>query len=368
MGASRGEILVLGGGIIGCALAEELARRGRRVTVVERGRIGAEASSAAAGILSSRMDVPSPGPMFDFCQAARRLYPRWVARLEQRSGIDTGYHKDGILYLAMREAEERTMADRAAWQRRLGLPVERWSRGDVRRREPAVDGSVRSGFYFPGEAQIDNAILMRALATACRKSGVRLMERTEARRLRLRGRTVRGVETSRGALTAPVVVNCLGSWAGAPQGLRRLPVEPARGQILVFKGPKRLFRHAVMSERAYVVQRRDGRLLVGSTVERAGFEKALTLEGIRKILCGIRDMTSVLERSTFVEGWAGFRPLTPDRLPIIGRTGIEGLYVATGHFRHGILLAPVTASAMADLILTGRSSFDLTAFTPARFS
>ena len=146
-----------------------------------------------------------------------------------------------------------------------------------------------------------------------------------------------------------------------------LAIEPARGQMLAFRGPRRLVRRAVMSERAYVVQRRDGRLLVGSTVERVGFEKSLTLEGIHGILGGLRQFTSALDQCTFLEAWAGFRPYTTDRLPILGATPVEGLYVATGHFRHGILLAPITAHLMAELILRGRASFDLTPFSPARF-
>ena len=137
--------------------------------------------------------------------------------------------------------------------------------------------------------------------------------------------------------------------------------------MLAFRGPKRLFRHAVMSERAYVVQRRDGRLLVGSTVEFSGFEKALTLEGIHGIVCGLRHMSSALSQCTFVEAWAGFRPYTPDKLPILGKTPIDGLYVATGHFRHGILMAPITAKVMAELILRGRASSDLSPFAPTRF-
>ena len=147
-----------------------------------------------------------------------------------------------------------------------------------------------------------------------------------------------------------------------------LPVEPARGQMLAFRGPRGFVRRAVMSERAYVVQRRDGRLLVGSSVERAGFKKALTLEGMHAILSGLRRMSTALAGCPFLEAWAGFRPITPDGLPILGPTPIEGLYVATGHFRHGILLAPITARLMAELILTGRPSFDLSPFSPQRFN
>ena len=362
------DVVVLGGGIIGCALAEELARHGQRVVVVERGCVGAEASSAAAGILSAQMDLPQPGPLFELCQAARRMYPRWVEHLERRSGVSVGYHVDGILYLAMTGREEHAMAKQARWQTKLGLRVERWSSKEVRQHEPSVDGRIRCGFHFPTEAQVDNVFLMQALAAACRKANVELREQTSVRRLLVRDRAVRGVDTDHGTLDAALVVNCLGSWASMGGVFPvELPVEPARGQMLAFRGPTRLVRHAVMSERAYVVQRRDGRLLIGSTVELAGFEKTLTLEGMHSILCGLRHMSSLLNRCTFIEAWAGFRPCAKDQLPILGRTPIDGLYIATGHFRHGILLAPITAQVMAELILRGRAAFDLSPFSPQRF-
>ncbi len=365
---SRRDVIILGGGIIGTSLAEELARHGQRVVIIERGELGREASSAAAGILSAQFDLPQPGPLFDLCQASRRMYPRWVEHLERRTGHSVEYHVDGILYLAMSGREESAMKRQTRWQRKLGLKVDEWSPKEVRRHEPAIDGKIARGFHFPTEAQVDNVQLMQALASACRASGVELQEHTSVRRLLLRERTIRGVETDHGAVEAPIVVNCLGSWASMDGTFPvPVPVEPARGQMLVFRGPKRLVRHAVMSERAYVVQRRDGRLLVGSTIEHVGFEKALTLEGIHGILCGLRHMSSLLNQCTFLDAWAGFRPYTKDKLPVLGKTPIDGLYVATGHFRHGILLAPITATLMAELILRGHSSFDLSPFSPARF-
>ena len=366
---SRYDVIVLGGGIIGCAIAEELASRGQRVVVVERGSIGAEASSAAAGILSAQMDLPRPGAMFDLCQAARGMYPAWAQHLTRRSGIDVGFSVEGILYLALTSQDERRMAARMRWQRAQGVRVERWSAAEVHRREPSVDGRVRGGYVFPDEAQVDNVRLMDALARACQRAGVTMLEHACVRRVRVQRRTVRGVETDRGTLDAPVVINCLGSWASliTPPPVR-LPVVPARGQMLAFQGPRGLFRRAVMSEQAYVVQRRAGRLLVGSTVEFVGFHKHLTLEGIQAILEGLRRMTSVLNRCAFVDAWSGLRPCSKDTLPIIGKTAIDGFYLATGHFRHGILLAPVTASAVADLILLGRSPVDLAPFAPHRLS
>jgi len=365
----RTDVIVLGGGIIGAAIAEELARHGQRVVLLERGRIGAEASSAAAGILSAQMDLPTPGPFFELCQAARRMYPRWVEHLQRRAGMSVHYHVDGILYLAMTGREEHAMERQLRWQVKQGLRVARWSRQDVRRHEPNVDGRVKRGFHFPTEAQVDNVLLMQALERACRKAGVELHERTTVRRVLVRAKTVQGVETDHGELRAPVLINCLGSWAALDGKFPvAVPVSPARGQMLAFHGPKGLFRHAVMSERAYVVQRRDGRLIVGSTVEFAGFDKRLTLQGIHGILCGLRQFSSAVNACPLVEMWAGFRPCAVDQLPIIGKTAIGGLFLATGHFRHGILLAPITAALLTELILRGRTSFDLTPFAPSRFT
>lgn len=212
------DVIILGGGIIGCALADELARHGQRVVVVERGHIGQEASSAAAGILSAQMDLTSPGPMFELCQLSRRMYPRWIEYLQRRSGVSVAYHVDGILYVALTGREEQAKDRQARWQRQRGLRVERWSRKEVRRWEPSVDGRVRCAFHFPTEAQVDNVALMRALTAACRKADVDLREGMVVRRLVIREHAVRGVETDQGILEASVVVNCLGSWASMGGG------------------------------------------------------------------------------------------------------------------------------------------------------
>lgn len=369
----RYDVVILGGGIIGCALGWELARRGQSVAVVERGAIGAEASKAAAGILSAQMDLERPGPFFELCQMSRRMYGGWVKALQRVSRVPVGYHLDGILYLACTKEDAERMDRRGRWQRKRGLRVERWSRQEVRRREPNVDGPIKAGFFFPREAQVDNVALMEALAVCCRRAGVALLERTTAVRVLTRrrrgGRAVVGVQTSRGIVRAPVVVNCLGSWAPLMGVLPRPSIAPARGQMLAFDAPKGLFRHVVMAEQAYGVQRKSGRLIVGSTVELVGYDRRVTLEGMAKILSGFRALVGgeVLDRCAFVECWAGLRPYSQDRLPILGATPIEGLLVAAGHFRHGILLAPVTATLMAELILGRRPSVNLSPFSLSRF-
>lgn len=367
---ARFDVIVLGGGIIGASLAEELARRTQRVCLIERGTIGCEASTAAAGILAAQMDLEAPGPFFELCQASRAMYPAWLRRIERVSGISTHFHVDGILYLALTAAGVRTLTARMRWQRRLGVRVERWSSAKVRRREPAASSAVKAGFLFSSEAQLDNAKLMAALARACRKAGVTVWERTTVSRLLMQRQRVTGVQTTRGVARAPVVVDCLGSWGGVgPHGRTRSLVEPARGQILVFQAPPRSLRHILISEGAYGVQRRDGRVIIGSTVERAGYDRRVTLAGMEQILSGFTRMVrpDALAQWALRDFWAGLRPLTADRLPVLGPTAIEGLYAAFGHFRHGILLAPVTAQAMADVLLQGRAACDLAPFAVGRF-
>jgi len=365
---ARYDVIVLGGGIIGCSLAEELARRGRRVCVVERGTVGCEASTAAAGVLSAQTDLERPGALFELCQASRRLYPAWVRHLERQSGLDVGYHEDGILYLALTSAGAEQMAHRVAWQRRAGFRAERWLPHQVRAREPFATEQIRAGFFFPTEAQLDNVALMRALSLTCRKAGVTLLERTEFHRLSMARARVVAVETSRAYLRAPIVVDCLGSWAAA--GDESLPIRPARGQILAFDAPPRLLHHVVMSEFGYGVQRRDGSLLIGSTVEFVGFDHHVTGAGMQQVLSGFHRMMKpeALAQSHVRDFWAGLRPHSQDGLPVLGPTSTEGLYVAGGHFRHGILLAPVTARLMSAVILGTRPAMDLSPFLPTRLS
>ena len=373
--ARRYDSLIIGGGIIGCAIAEELARRKQRVALIERGRIGAEASSAAAGILSAQMDVDEPGSFFDLCQAARRLYPAWIKRMERlaRAPSRAGYVREGVLYVAYTDEEQQRMERRARWQRKAGLPVDRWSSREICRREPNLLPTGRAGFFFPAEGQVDNTLLMGVLAAACRRAGVAVFEDTEALRLITRREAVVGLDTSRGRFEAGAVINSLGSWAGLDGlSLPKPPIAPARGQILVFDAPTRFFRSAVMAEPAYGVQRRDGRLLVGSTIEFVGYDRRVTFEGLRGILAGFHRMVrpEALAQCAFREAWAGLRPCSADRLPVLGPTGYDGLYIAAGHFRHGILLAPITAQVIADLVTTGQTdpSLNLSPFSLIRFS
>jgi len=226
---SQFDTIILGGGIIGCSLAEELARNGMDVAVIERGAIGQEASTAAAGILSASIDLPKPNALFEFSQSARKLYPGWVRRLEEKSGISVGLRRSGIVFLAQNAHEVQVMERRAQWQRRHGVKIERWSQKKLQQKEPNIDAKVKAVFYFPDGVYLDNSLLMQALAKSCRKEGVTLFEGMPVRRVTVGARGAHGVNVGKQTFFAPIIINCLGSWASMKGSFPiRLPVQPVQ--------------------------------------------------------------------------------------------------------------------------------------------
>ncbi len=352
--------VLIGGGIIGLTAAEELARRGVQVDLIERSsEPGQETSSAAAGILAPQSEAEGPGPFFQLLLAAARIIPEAVARLESQTGISIGHRVCGMLSLSDQVLE---------WQSRAGLAPEPVDAVSIRRMEPAVDGAVRSAVYWPQTAILDPRQMVRAAARAAQAGGAALHLSTEARRVKILGGRAAGVETSLGLIEADWVIHCAGPWAGVDLGLPfSVPSIPARGQILQFSTKTPLFRHVVKSAQAYLVQRSDDRLIAGTTLEYVGFDKNTTEEGLRKIRSGTEQISSAVAPLKVESSWAGLRPDTPDHLPILGRTPLDGFLICSGHFRNGILLAPLTARLIADQLLGVRSSLDLTPFSISRF-
>jgi glycine oxidase len=363
------DVAIIGAGIIGCALACELATAGARVVVLDRGEPGAEASSAAAGMLGPRAECDAPGPLLALGVASLALYPALIERVRAVTGIDPEYQRDGILYVALDTAAERLLSTRARWQRRAGFAVERVSARDAHRLEPGMCDEVRSAVRFPDDHRLDNARLTRALAVAAATLGAELRGGCQVRAIECaRGRAV-AVHTSDDRIAAGAVVNAAGAWAEqlAPPATA-LPVRPIRGQMVSLSIGRPLFRHAIYSHAVYLVPRRDGRVLAGSTYEDAGFDKRVTAAAVAAIVAAAVRLAPALADASFTTAWAGLRPGTPDNLPILGRDPhVERLYYATGHYRNGILLAPVTARALRELVLDGRTSYDLEPFAAARF-
>jgi len=364
------DVVVIGGGLIGCALARELARRGARTVLVERAELAAEASRAAAGMVAPQAETERPGPLLPLALASRRLYPDWVASLEAESGLDVEYREDGILYVALGAADARVLSARAAWQRRLGLRAVRLDLGDARRLAPVVAPRIRLAIHFPDDHRVNNERLSIAAGIAARRAGVVVRERTRASAIRARNGRVSAVVTDRGAIATPVVVNAAGAWAGQvglPAGVRELPVFPVRGQMLVLRGPPGALALPLYSRQAYLVPRLDGRVLLGSTRERAGFDKRVTMGAASALLGAAAAVAPGLAGLSVERMYAGLRPGTPDELPILGAArDLPGLFCAAGLYRSGILLAPATATALADLILDGTTALPLRGLGPGR--
>ncbi len=359
------DVLIIGGGIIGCSIAAELSRAQVRVLMLERDRIGCEASGEAAGMLAPQAeDIPS-GPFLDHCLKSREMFGPLQELLKEETGIDIEYVRSGILYLLLTEDDEfqgRRMFDE---QRARGLKVERWDRQQVLEAQPQVTPTVRGAFYFPDDHQVQNARMVRALSILGARRGVQIMEGAPVTGFVQDKDRVLGVRSVAETYYAGKVVIAAGAWSGGIGELpgQQIPIQPARGQLLSLETRGDFFRHILYTREAYLVPRPNGELIVGSTVEFAGFEKHVTVGGIEALLAAARRLVPALGSRPILKAWAGFRPWTPDELPYLGDIpGSPGLYIASGHYRNGILLAPVTGQLMAELLLEEQSSLPLDPF------
>jgi glycine oxidase len=362
------DVAIVGGGVIGLALARELAGRGRRVVVLERGETAQEASWAAAGLLSAQSDVGVPGAFFDLAIESRALYPAWASDLEAETGEAVGYRATGLVRCAFDAGESEALRG-FLWQRERGLPLEWWDAPVLAARfGGALSPDVRSGLFFPEEGVVDPRKLTRARGVSVRVRGVEVRSRTAARRFWIEDGRCLGVETEGGRLAADAVVDAAGAWAAFDRELPfAVPVEPVRGQIVELDLGGSAPDTVVHSEAVYLAPQGGGRVLVGSTLERAGFARVVTAGALGALLESAARLWPAVRTARFVTAWAGLRPGTPDGLPILGDCGIRGLYFAAGHFRNGILLAPVTARKIADLLTGGAASPDLASFRVGRF-
>ncbi len=364
----RADAVIVGGGVIGCGVAFALAREGLSVVLVERDRIGAHASAAAAGMLAPIAESEGVGPLFEAGVQSLALFPALADEVRELSGIDPQLVRSGVLRVA-RAPEADAVRARA---RALARFECEWLPGELaRKREARLAADVAGALFSPREAHVDPLLLTRALGAAAARRGARFELGVEAIGLVREGARVCGVRLRTGEIAADHVVLCSGAWtrfweeaAGAP-----LPVEPVRGQMLALETREPPPAHVIWSEHAYLVPRRDGSLLVGATVERAGFDARTTAAGIAELLAGATALLPELGAATFLRAWAGLRPATPDGLPLVGPVpGAPGLVVASGHYRNGILLAPLTALWVTELVLRGTLPAAAAPFAPARLA
>jgi glycine oxidase len=364
------DVVVVGGGVIGCSIAYYLAKRGARVTVLERDLIGAHASSAAAGMLGAQVEMAAPGPMSELCMKSRSMFPDLASELYRLTGIDIELIRAGILRIAWNEEEAEMLRKRGAWQRDRGETADWWDKDRVRSVEPEVSDQIEGALYIPGDSHVSSSRLTRAFSYAAELLGAELIERCEVTALRAGKDRIERVESDRGTFQAEHVVLAAGAWSASLAGKLglRLPVVPIKGESLAVYPRKELFERTLFAEGCYLVPKADGKVIVGAT-ERAGdFTEWVTMDAIRQLTSEAVRLVPELANSTFIRAWSSIRPGSPDGLPYIGRFGrFRNLFVATGHFRNGILLSPITGQRIAELI-AGEEVPDLKPFSPDRLS
>jgi len=348
------DVIIAGGGIIGLSLAIALRKRGAKVLIVERGEPGREASYAAGGMLVD-CSLETPATLQPLAVASARMYPEFVLELQDESGMDVDLRGQGTLVFPPPEHVHE----------RPGFTVESLLPAPLTELEPALGDHSRSGFFL-NERSVDPRALTAAALQAAKHRGVDLASGSAVTEVLLTGGRVAGVSTEKTSYAAPIFVNCAGAWAGQIPPYR-FPTRPVKGQMLCVTAERGLLRHVLRSPDVYVIPRSDGRILIGATVEEAGFDKRTDPDTIQRLHHSAIRLVPALREARVHDAWAGLRPGSPDNLPILGGTSTPGYFVATGHFRDGILLAPITADVMAQLITGVKPGYDISQFAAGRF-
>lgn len=363
------KVLIIGGGVIGLSIARELRKKGiEEITIIERGEVGKEASYAAGGMLAVHAETNKINDFFNFCDESLNLYEDFAEELLNETNVDIELDREGTLYLAFTEHDREEIRKRFEWQKKAGLEAEFLSAVEIHKLEPFVSPDVLEGLFFPNDWQVENRKLLYALEKYAQLNGIKVIQQTEVVKIISEDKSVIGVETAEQQFFADKVILATGAWTSLIQtdGFVLPKVKPIRGQMINFHTAKRLFSKVIYSPRGYLVPRQDGRILVGATSEDAGFEKVISdfaSEILRETALEIAPSLVNLE---ITESWTGLRPFAADELPVLGEVA-PNLFIATAHYRNGILLTPITAKIMAEKIFENIDSQYFEAFSPKRF-
>ncbi|MGH7114020.1 MAG: glycine oxidase ThiO [Stellaceae bacterium] len=372
--SNRPTTVVIGAGVIGLGIAWRLAQAGCPVAVYDRGEAGHGASWAAAGMLAAAVETePGEEPLLALTLESQRLWPDFARELEAASGIAVGYRDEGTIVVALTRDDAERLHFTYEFQRGLGLDLEWLSGAEARRREPHLRPGIPGAVLSPRDHQVDNRLVARALAVAARRAGAVVHEQCRVREVEIAGGRACAVATDRGREPADLVVLAAGAWSREIGGIPPAhlpPVRPIKGQMLALRMDPAapLLGHVIWLPRGYLVPRRDGRLIIGGTVEEHGFDDTVTAGGLLALIEGAWRAVPTIEELPIAETWVGFRPGSRDDAPMLGPSGVDGLVVATGHHRNGILLTPVTAQTISAYLLSGLLPDSLRPFSPERFA
>ena len=363
------DVAIAGGGLIGASIAFELAQAGLRVGVFERGEPGREASWASAGILSPAPESPSMISMVPMARASMALYPALVASVEECTGASVGFRTKGTIDILFSRDALSDLSTLIALHHGMGLKAEPLRPEDARELEPSLSLELEAAALRPDEASIDNRAFTQAMLQAAKKSGAEVFSDSAAVAIRREGDRCVGLKLQNENVDAKWTVIAAGCFSANIEGVKEYaPVRPAKGQMISLRSDEVKIERVLWGEKVYIVPRNDGRILAGATVEYVGFDKHVTAGGVEKILAAAIEVVPGLESARIEETWAGLRPDSPDHLPIVGPTDSVGLLIATGHFRSGVLLTPITARLIREWITDRSVSIDWDRLSPMRFA
>jgi glycine oxidase len=362
------DAVVAGGGLIGASIAFELAQAGLHVGVFDAREPGREASWASAGIISPAPEGPAMIPLVALSKTSAAIYPKFIKAVEEASGQNVEYRRDGAMEVFWEGDVREEISTLLAVYHGVGLRAEALTGERAKELEPGLMEEVQGAVLRPDESSLDNRALTQATLEAAKRKGVEIFAGNGATGIWKEGRRCKGLQLTSGNAEAEWTIIAAGCFSAKIEGAASYaPVSPAKGQMAVLRCEAVNIQHVLWSENIYLVPRNDGRILAGSTVERIGFDHDVTAGGMKKIMNGAIQLVPGLAKARIEETWAGLRPDSPDHLPILGPTDVEGLLLATGHFRSGILLAPLTAQLMREWITTQKVSADWERFSPMRF-
>jgi glycine oxidase len=362
------DAVVAGGGLVGACIALELAEAGMRVGLYDAREPGREASWASAGMISPAPESPGMIPFVPISLASAALYPKFIQKVEGLSGMDVGYRKDGAIDALLDGNIEEELSTVIALQHGVGLRAEALTAEQARQMEPSLTEEIEAAIFRPDEASLDSRAFTDAVLKAAKARGVQIFAGNGAKALWKENGQCKGLILEDGRVQAKWTIIAAGCFSARIEGVAAYaPVFPAKGQMIALRCESVEIQHVLWMEHTYLVPRDDGRIIAGSTIERTGFDHDVTAAGMKKILSEAIKLAPGLEAARIEETWAGLRPDSPDHLPILGPTDMDGLLIATGHFRSGILLAPVTAVLMREWICTQKVSVDWERFSPMRF-